>query len=123
MKYRTMIEVISEASDVEDATNIAGEYLKGDIDFGVQMRCKTVSLRSHRAKRYAARGAIAVVMLTMLFLTGISVGGGEKILGSQRMGISNTCTIMPALKTKHRDAFKAEWKAKKDQAVLEYIKN
>ena len=38
MKYRTIIEVICEAQDKDDAYNIAGDYLRGHVEF-VVLRC------------------------------------------------------------------------------------
>ena len=37
MKYRTVIEVVTEAKDKSEAIEIVGEYLSGDILSGVQM--------------------------------------------------------------------------------------
>ena len=41
MKYKTIIEIITEADDREDAADVAGDYLRGFIDSGVQMKCQT----------------------------------------------------------------------------------
>ena len=38
MKYRTVIELICEATNEEEAINTAGDYLRGDVDFGVVFR-------------------------------------------------------------------------------------
>ena len=39
MQYKTVIEIICEAVDDHEALDIAGEFLKGDLEAGVEMRC------------------------------------------------------------------------------------
>ncbi len=41
MEYRTVIEIVSEADNSHDAADIAGEFLRGEIDAGVKMKCIT----------------------------------------------------------------------------------
>jgi hypothetical protein len=123
MKYRTIIELICEASDKDEAFNIAGEYLKGEMDFGVEMGCKTVSLWAHRVKKCAAYTIAVFFVFSALILKVTPLGGDEKIRDSVRPGIGNTYTIMPELKTKHRSDFKKEWENKKQEAILEFLKH
>jgi len=40
-RYRTIIELVTEAEDRHEATDLAGEYLRGNISDGVSMRCST----------------------------------------------------------------------------------
>ncbi|MFH1995843.1 MAG: hypothetical protein ABIJ27_02455 [Candidatus Omnitrophota bacterium] len=40
-RYRTVIEVMTEAEDQHEAADIAGEYLRGNISSGVSMKCST----------------------------------------------------------------------------------
>ncbi|MBD3295973.1 MAG: hypothetical protein GF392_01240 [Candidatus Omnitrophica bacterium] len=122
MKYRTVIEVVCDASDKEDALNIAGEYLRGDVDFGVDMKCRSASIMSHRLKRVTATAVIALVMFSAFLLKVSPIDGEEKIQSTSNIGFRNTYTINPALNTKHRSDFKKEWTAKKEQAIMEYIK-
>jgi hypothetical protein len=122
MKYRTVIEVVCDASDREEALNIAGEYLRGDVDFGVDMKCKSASIMSHRLKRISATAIIAVVMFSALLLKVSPIDGDEKIQSTSNIGFKNTYTINPALNTKHRADFKKEWATKKQEAIMDYIK-
>ncbi|MBD3426255.1 MAG: hypothetical protein GF409_03370 [Candidatus Omnitrophica bacterium] len=122
MKYRTVIELICEASDKEEATNIAGEYLRGDMDFGVEMGCKTASLWSHRMKKCAVYTTMTFLVFTALLFRVTPIDGNEKIRNTAGPGLRSTYTIMPALKTKHRSDFKKEWDQKKQEAVLEFLK-
>ena len=122
MRYRTVIELICDASDKEDASNIAGEYLKGDVDFGVDMKCRTESMVSHRVKKYAATCAVFVLIVSALLLKVMPAGDAGKDAAVSRWGISGTYTVVPELKTQDQSEFKQEWEEKKDEAVLDYIK-
>lgn len=123
MRYRTVVEVICNASDKDEASNIAGEYLKGEIDFGVEMKCHTESLAGHRAIKCAAGSAVLLLFIaTFIFkVTPVSLDdAGTK--GGYKMAFQDTHTVMPELKTKHREDFKQEWQERKDDAILEYLK-
>ena len=39
--FKTIIELVTIAEDKHEATDIAGEYLRGNISNGVSMRCST----------------------------------------------------------------------------------
>ncbi|MFH1664591.1 MAG: hypothetical protein ABIA77_00375 [Candidatus Omnitrophota bacterium] len=45
MKYRTVIEIVCDAADKDDAYHIAGEYLRGNIESDVTMNCATAALK------------------------------------------------------------------------------
>ncbi|MBD3380052.1 MAG: hypothetical protein GF408_06295 [Candidatus Omnitrophica bacterium] len=45
MKYLTVIEVICDAADEEEAYHTAGEFLKGSEDLVVSMTCRTAPLQ------------------------------------------------------------------------------
>ena len=123
MKYRTVVELICDASDKEEAINIAGEYLKGEIDFGVDLRCTAVSLWAHRMKKYTASCAILLLMFSTLFLKVQSLSDGTKIPVFTSGDCHNTYTVQPALKTTTEEEFKKEWEEKKGEAVLDYLKD
>lgn len=122
MKYRTIIELICDAADSEDASNIAGDYLKGEIDFGVEMKCRTESQWAYRMKRYTAACAVLFIIFSALLFKVVPVEDAETGKVSQRLAFKDTYTVMPELKTKDESAFKEKWEKKKDEAVLEYIK-
>ena len=123
MKYRTVIELICDAGDKDEASNIAGDYLKGDIDFGVEMRCATGSVWGHRVAKYAASSAITIMVFASFLLRVAPVAVENQGGGNYIVGFESTSTVMPELKTKHKEDFKQEWQEKKDDAVLEYLKN
>lgn len=123
MKYRTVIELTCDAVDADDAIHTAGEYLKGEVDFGVAMKCNAVSFRAHRIRKYATVCIVASLMCTTFLLKVTPIGTDQKVSGLKNLGFNGTCTVTPALKTKHKSNFKEEWAKKKDEAVLQYIKN
>ena len=122
MKYKTTIQVICEASDREEALNIAGEYLRGDIDFGVDMQCQSISLAAHRVKKYAAACLAFFLVFAALLLKIEPVSMESGNTGKGFVALSNTFTVTPLLKTKHASAFKKEWEEKKHEAVIDFLK-
>ncbi len=123
MKYRTVIELVCNAADKEEASNVAGDYLKGEIDFGVEMRCNTTSLWAHRVTKYAVSTAVMMLVFSSLLLKVTPIGDNEKISPSSQLGFRNTYTVMPALRTKHKADFKKEWEKKHQETALEHLKN
>lgn len=124
MKYRTVIELTCDATDRDEACNIAGEYLKGDLDFGVDMKCKTGSFHSHKAIKYVTTSlATVMVLFVSLAFFEPSVNLGEKVKNSINSSFSSTFTVTPELKTQNADGFKKEWAKKKDETVLDYLRN
>jgi len=117
-----MIELICDAADEEDAGNIAGEYLRGKVDFGVEMKCRTGSFRAHKVKKYTGACAITCLVFSGLLLNVTPIGVDTKIRDSAHPGFRDTCTIMPVLKTRHKSDFKKEWEKKKGEVVLDYLK-
>ena len=122
MKYRTLIEIVCDASDKEEATNIAGDYLKGDIDFGVTMKSETVPLVSHRIRKYSAAVIFIFIVASTLLLKVSPVSVAFSTKAPCYQNFENAFTILPALKTRYRPDFKEEWEKKKDEAVLDYLK-
>ena len=124
MKYRTVIELVCSASDRDEACNIAGEYLKGDLDFGVVMKLKTASCVAHKALKYGITCAAAfMVSFTFLALFEPIANMGEKSKSSIIAGIGSTCTVTPELKTQGETGFKKKWARRKDETVLDYLRD
>ncbi len=122
MKYRTVIEVICDASSKDEAMYIAGEFLRSNVEFGVEMRSKSMPLKVHRAIRYAGTSAVAIALLVTAFLGVSVVGKDNNTSGVARIGLQNTYTVTPSLKTQDEADFKDDWEAKKNEAVLDYLK-
>lgn len=122
MKYRTVIELVCEASDREEAGNIAGDYLRGDIDFGVDMICRTTSMATYKVKRYAVTCLMTFfVFLAFLFnVTPVASHVSSSDQGSA--AFRATSTVTPSLRTQYAPDFKEEWREEQERAILEYLK-
>ncbi len=118
MKYRTMIEVISEAENEHDALDIAGEFLRGNLESGVRIKSRTKPLKSHILLQVTALSAILLVFA----FTGIEIFGHSKSMSRVFFGTKNTNAVQPPLKTGKGADFKETWKEEEHRKVLDYIK-
>ena len=122
MKYRTIIELICDAQNKDDALHTVGEYLRGEVDSGVDMRFRAIMLVTHRIQKYGVMSLLVVFFLSTLFL---GVATKEKNKSLRRISdlvSSNTYTIQPVLKTTYKTGFKKKWEQEKDKAIIEYLK-
>ena len=69
MRYKTVIEVVCDAANEEDAYHIAGEYLRSNDEVGTIMVSKTLSLKKDRIGKITACGLIIFGLICM-FLSG-----------------------------------------------------
>jgi hypothetical protein len=122
MKYRTIIELICDAVDKEDALHTAGEYLRGEVESGVDMSCKAISLRTHRVLKYGIMSVVVMFFFSSLYLGLAAKEKNDNLRHISDLVLSNTCTIQPVLKTTAKAGFRREWQKKKDEAIFEYIK-
>lgn len=107
MEYKTIIEIINEAENPAEAADIAGEYLRGNIDYGVRMRCETKPAKYY----FIARTALFVFMLVSFI--GISSYKINKNLSGIVVPVRNVSAVQPPLKTDTRDEkFVKEWQTK-----------
>lgn len=118
MKYRTTIEIISEASDKREALEIVGEYLAGNITSGVQMRCLTNPALS--CVKIAVTTLLFLALLGGSILSAIYAKPGSATI-SATPGMS---AIQPPLKTSVADKksgdFKKEWEAAQVKEALNF---
>lgn len=120
MKYKTTIEIVSEAEDKNDAIEIVGEYLSGNLVSGVEMRCVT---RTHTYnKKIVSALAISVVILIAAF-SSVQTKSTHSLIPT----LAGTNALQPQLRTfdmaKHNDTiFKKAWQAKETQEALDFIK-
>ena len=119
MKYKTTIEIVSEAENKNEAMEIVGEYLSGNIFSGVDMKCAT-----KRAHDY--KNTIAVTVVGILVVLGVVSLLQVKPSQGFVPAITGISAIQPPLKTSIADKknmeFKKEWQAIRDKEALDYIK-
>lgn len=116
MKYRTTIEIVSDAKDKNEAMDIVGEYLSGNITSGVHMKCITDPVNSY------AR----IIVTTLLFLA--LLGGSIFSAMYSRPGattmpsVTGMSAVQPPLKTSVADRksydFKQEWQTRQVKEAI-----
>ena len=75
MKYKTVIKIVCDAYDADDAFNTAGEYLRGNVDANVIMKCSAVPLKNFFAKRYGLTFVLLLILVSMLVLRVTPIAG------------------------------------------------
>ena len=121
MKFKTTIEIITEADSKAEATEIAGEYLSGNLVSGVKMTCKT------RPSSAAKNGAIVALIISLLVTGGIFSVTQARSPQANNIGLS-ICGIrgvQPPLKTAPAinvdSGFKKDWNNKITESTLKHI--
>lgn len=120
MKYKTTIELVTNAQDKNEAMEIVGEYLSGHLSSGVDMKCYT--------KRHApyVKATVSIVALSLVFFIGIlsiiNIKPSKITIGN----IAGINAVQPPLKTSssiEKADFKKEWEEKQTKEALKFIKN
>ena len=119
MQFKTTIQIITEAKDKDEAMEIAGEYLSGNLNTGIDMQCRTAPVRAALKQTGIALGVILIVGLLLLH--------GPYLRHSQSFiqAMPETNVVQPPLKTSPSDRssdFKKEWQARHTEEALNYIK-
>jgi len=121
MKYKTIIQVTTEAQDKNEAIEIVGEYLSGHIASGVNMKYSTRPIHG------VTKSVITVTALTVLILAGAVAMYHTKPSLDINSSISGINAVQPPLKTSIKDAdnseFKKEWKQAETREALNRIKD
>lgn len=120
MKYRTMIEIVSDANDKSEAMDIVGEFLSGNITSGVNMKCVTDPVQSYPK--------IIVTSLVFLALLGGSIfaaiyarPGASVISAAPGVSAVQPPLTMTAAEKKMVE-FKREWQAMQVKEMLRSAK-
>lgn len=121
MKFKTTIQITTDAADKNEAMEIVGEYLSGNLISGIDMKCKT-----HPAVNHS--GALIVASIVCLIFIGglvFSINGRHNPAGPMSY-VQGLSAIQPPLKTSSVDRdgsrFKKEWQNKQSHKILDYIK-
>ena len=120
MRYRTVIEVITEAKDKSEAMEIVGEYLSGDVLSGVEMKYSTRSVNGVK------KAAITITALSLILVAGIVSMYMVKPIGTGAPSSPGMSAVQPLLQTQPlhvRDAqFKSQWQDEHNKEALRKIK-
>lgn len=118
MKYKTMIEIVSEAENTVEAADIAGEYLRGRLDLGISMKCDTRPLKSHIALKIFS---IIVLVVSFFSLTS-QVRLGTDAMCVERPSFDSVSAIQPQLRTGvANEQFARKWKKKSDSIMSGHL--
>ena len=120
MRFKTTIKLITEAKDKNEAMEIAGEYLSGNLATGVDMKLRTAPLRSNIRR---AGLALVISSIFLLFAMHLSYIRHPQSIAQNLPGDN---VIQPPLKTSSADTsysdFKKEWQARHTKEALSSIK-
>lgn len=110
MEYKTTIEVVTDADSAYEAADIAGEFLKGNIRTGADIKVKTISsVKSNRIK-------VALAVCVAAVVPGLFFMGQKMSYDFARVEKKSVTSyaIQPPLRTNSADAqnskeFKEIW--------------
>lgn len=118
--YKTNIEITSEAENKDEAMEIVGDYLSGNIISGIDMKCTTKPICFYNTT--AAKAVVVVVLVTLGFLSGVKTQPNYR----PAPGLCQIAAVQPPLKTSgsNRDGlqFKREWEEKQTRDALNFSK-
>lgn len=120
MKYKTNIEITSDAADKNEAMEIVGDYLSGNIASGIDMKCATRPLYFYNNS--AAKVVVVCLLITIGFFSGVKA----KPRYNFAVSMCQTAAVTPPLKTsdanKNDMRFKKEWENKRTIEEINFIK-
>jgi hypothetical protein len=120
MRYKTVIEVVTEAKDKSEAMEIVGEYLSGDVFSGVEMKYSTRSVNGVK------KVGITITALSALVLIGLVSLYFAKQSGFSSSIIPASSAIQAPLQaqalTMNNQEFKAQWQREHAKEALRKIK-
>ncbi|MFA5255450.1 MAG: hypothetical protein WC419_01995 [Candidatus Omnitrophota bacterium] len=120
MKYKTNIEITSYAANKDEAIDIAGDYLSGNIVSGIEMKYTA------RPVRFYNNTAAKVVAVTLLITIGFFSGIKAKPQQNLAVNMCQMAAVTPPLKTSDANksdmSFKKAWQDKQTTEAINYIK-
>ena len=120
MKYKTNIEITSDAANKDEAMEIAGDYLSGNIASGIDLKYAT------RPVRFYSYPLAKVAVVALLIVVGFFSGVKAKPHQGFSMNMCQVAAVTPPLKTsaanKQDTKFKKEWQAKQTAEAINFIK-
>jgi hypothetical protein len=120
MKYRTNIEVISNAANKDEAMEIVDDYLAGNITSGIDMKYATKPVRFYN------NSAVKMIVVGLLVTIGFFSGVKAKPQYDFAVNMCRMAAVTPPLKTSGVNSldarFKKEWENKRTAEVINFIK-
>lgn len=119
MKFKTTIEIISEAENKNEAMEIVGEYLSGYLASGVDMRCSTKIASTYNKPFVAVLVSSLILAVTILSLNHIKPS--KTFIGSVQ-GFNAVQTPLKTSPAANESGFKKEWETRHTKETLTHIK-
>jgi len=120
MKYKTTIQITTEAADKNEALEIVGEYLSGNLISGIEMKCRTAPAVNYKGSLVIATAFSFIIITSVIIATHI------KSSANLIQGTSGISAIQPPLKTSYPEGqnanFKRDWQSRQTKKALDYIK-
>ena len=120
MKYKTNIEITSDAANKDEAMEIVGDYLSGNIASGIDMKYATRPVRFYNNP--AAKVVVVALLMTMGFFSGVKAKPQQNFA----VNMCQMAAVTPPLKTsganKNDARFKKEWQQMQTTEAINYIK-
>jgi len=120
MKYKTTIELTLDAADKNEAAEIAGDYLSGNLSSGVNMKCRTRPMQSYN--KYVV-SVCAVLLIVTVSAIPIFYPKHSKEITPSMAGIDACQAPLKTSSVDKKDAdFKKAWRDRQAKATLDFIK-
>ncbi|MFA5142960.1 MAG: hypothetical protein WC522_02165 [Candidatus Omnitrophota bacterium] len=120
MRYKTTIKIVTEASDKDEAAEIAGEYLSGNLTSGVDMHLCTAPVISNGQRAGLILTAVLLVAFLAIPLTQL------KHARTFVSAFPETNVIQPPLNTSSAETkfsdFKSQWQTKHAEEAFHSIR-
>jgi len=120
MRYKTTIQITTEAADKSEALEIVGEYLSGNLVSGIEMKCRTKPTVNYRV------GVVIATAFSFIIVAGAVFAVHLKSSTNLIQSSSGISAIQPPLRTSYSEGrnagFKKDWQNTEAKRALEYIK-
>lgn len=120
-KYKTKIEITAPAANKDEAMEIVGDYLSGNIISGIDVKYATKQVRFYDHSAAKVLAVILLIGIGFLFSARTSSVGPHLSIGTCQMA-----AVQPPLKTSKVSTdeakFKKEWEEKQATEALNFIK-
>lgn len=120
MKYKTTIQITTEAADKNEALEVVGEYLSGNLISGIEMKCRTNPAVNYRS------GIVVATAFSFIIIAGAVLAVHLKNSTNMTQASYGLNAIQPPLRTSYSEdrnaAFKKDWHNTETKRALEYIK-
>lgn len=118
MRYKTTIEVFTEAEDKREAIDIAGEYLRGALEADAQIRVRAIPIRWALSLRLLGV-VLCIGILAMVYFVG-NRGSDYRLARTKKESVTSYA-VHPPLKI-GTEEFREAWEKEEREVVNSYAR-